>query len=40
MLAAGRQFGQWMDAAAQMRRIVDVAVLDYVIWMLQRSNVE
>src|SRR6185295_4950810 len=40
MLAAGRQLRQRMDATAEVRRVVDVAVLDHVIGMLQRRDVE
>ena len=29
-----------MNAPAEMRGVVNVAVLDYIVWMLQRRNVE
>src|SRR5262245_27423785 len=40
MLAAGRQLRQRMDTPAEMRGVVDVAVLDHVVGMLQRRDVE
>src|SRR4029077_15322253 len=40
MLAAGWQVCQTVDAPAEVRGVVDVAVLDHIVGMLQRRDVE